>query len=88
MNVPCFTIGSWYDFMNQGSIASLQGRQHDGGPESRGQQQLLIGPWLHGKNNKRNRVGDLTYPDNAQVAVNTLHHNQQYATKIIAPVGK
>ncbi len=65
MNVPCFTIGSWYDFMNQGSIASFQGRQHDGGPESRGQQQLLIGPWLHGKNNKRNRVGDLTYPDNA-----------------------
>ncbi|MCA8995180.1 MAG: CocE/NonD family hydrolase [Planctomycetaceae bacterium] len=26
MNVPCFTIGSWYDFMNQGSIASFQGR--------------------------------------------------------------
>ncbi|MFM7920790.1 MAG: CocE/NonD family hydrolase, partial [Planctomycetaceae bacterium] len=39
MNVPCFTIGSWYDFMNQGSVASFQGRQHHGGAGSRGRQQ-------------------------------------------------
>jgi hypothetical protein len=65
MNVPCFTIGSWYDFMNQGSIASFQGRQHDGGPNSRGSQQLIIGPWLHGRLNKGTKVGELTYPDNA-----------------------
>ncbi len=64
MNVPCFTIGSWYDFMNQGSIASFQGRQHQGGPKSRGRQQLVIGPWLHG-GRKTNRIGDLTYPENA-----------------------
>ena len=65
MNVPCFTIGSWYDFMNQGSIASFLGRQHAGGPNSRGKQQLIIGPWLHGRLNKGNRVGDLVYPENA-----------------------
>ena len=65
MNVPCFTIGSWYDFMNQGSIASFRGRQTHGGPRSRGQQQLLIGPWLHGRLNKGHRVGDLVYPRNA-----------------------
>ncbi|MEO1997365.1 MAG: CocE/NonD family hydrolase [Planctomycetaceae bacterium] len=65
MNVPCFTIGSWYDFMNQGSIASFQGRQHRGGPASRGQQHLLIGPWLHGRLNKSHRTGDLVYPQNA-----------------------
>jgi predicted acyl esterase len=65
MNVPCFTIGSWYDFMNQGSIASYIGRQHYGGKNSRGAQQLLIGPWLHGRLNKGNRVGDLVYPTNA-----------------------
>lgn len=65
MNVPCFTIGSWYDFMNQGSIASFQGRQHRGGANSREQQQLVIGPWLHGRLNKGNRVGDLVYPENA-----------------------
>lgn len=65
MNVPCFTIGSWYDFMNQGSIASFQGRQHRGGQGSRGRQQLVIGPWLHGRLNKGNRVGELVYPENA-----------------------
>ena len=65
MNVPCMTIGSWYDFMNQGSIASYIGRQHQGGDKSRGEQQLVIGPWLHGRLNKGNRVGELTYPENA-----------------------
>ncbi len=65
MNVPCFTIGSWYDFMNQGSIASYIGRQHQGGKNSRGAQQLLIGPWLHGRLNKGNKVGELVYPTNA-----------------------
>jgi len=65
MNVPCFTIGSWYDFMNQGSIASFQGRQFHGGENSRGKQQLIIGPWLHGRLNKGSKVGDLVYPDDA-----------------------
>jgi predicted acyl esterase len=65
MNVPCFTIGSWYDFMNQGSIASFVGREHHGGDNSRGKQWLLIGPWLHGRTNKGSKVGDMQYPDNA-----------------------
>ena len=65
MNVPCFTIGSWYDFMNQGSIASFQGRQHHGGDNSRGKQQLIIGPWLHGRLNKGFKVAELTYPEDA-----------------------
>jgi hypothetical protein len=62
MNVPCFTVGSWYDYMNVGSIRSFIGRQHKGGKHSRGKQQLLIGPWLHGRYNKGNKVGELTYP--------------------------
>ncbi|MBL8814701.1 MAG: CocE/NonD family hydrolase [Planctomyces sp.] len=65
MNVPCFTIGSWYDFMNQGSIASFRGRQMLGGANSRGHQQLIIGPWLHGRLNKTNQVGELQYPETA-----------------------
>ena len=65
MDVPCFTIGSWYDFMNQGSIASFQGRQKNGGENSRGKQQLIIGPWLHGRLNKGHKVGELAYPENA-----------------------
>lgn len=68
MNVPCFTIGSWYDFMNVGSIESYIGRQHRGGPKSRGKQQLLIGPWLHGglQGKNSNKVGEITYPENAK----------------------
>ncbi|MDA1165078.1 MAG: CocE/NonD family hydrolase, partial [Planctomycetota bacterium] len=71
MNVPCFTIGSWYDFMNQGSIASFQGRQHKGGENSVNQQQLIIGPWLHGGSNKSNSIGELVYPENAAFDVPT-----------------
>jgi predicted acyl esterase len=64
MDVPCFTLGSWFDFMCVGSVESFIGRQHRGGPNSRGRQQLLIGPWAHG-GPKDNHVGELTYPANA-----------------------
>ena len=64
MNVPCLTIGSWFDFMNQGSIASFHGRQEKGGPNSRGKQYLVIGPWLHG-GAKGNKIGELVFPENA-----------------------
>jgi predicted acyl esterase len=64
MNVPCFTLGSWFDFMCVGSVESYIGRQHKGGSNSRGKQQLLIGPWAHG-GPKDNHVGELTYPANA-----------------------
>ena len=69
MNVPCFTIGSWYDFMCVGSVESFIGRQHRGGPDSRGKQQLLIGPWLHGGNKVATNIGELSYPENARFAV-------------------
>jgi predicted acyl esterase len=66
MNVPCMTIGSWYDFMCQGSVESYIGRQHRGGPQSQGNQKLLVGPWLHGRFNKGSKVGELQYPENAE----------------------
>jgi predicted acyl esterase len=69
MNVPCFTVGSWYDFMCVGSIDSFVGRQHKGGPNSRGRQQLLIGPWLHGRDKNTNKAGEMTYPENARFAI-------------------
>lgn len=64
MNVPCFTLGSWFDFMCIGSVDSFVARQHHAGPSSRGKQQLLIGPWLHG-GPKDNRVAELLFPENA-----------------------
>lgn len=69
MDVPCFTVGSWFDFMCVGSVESYIGRQHRGGPHSRGSQQLLIGPWLHGRFKETNRTGELTFPENARFAM-------------------
>ncbi len=69
MNVPCFTIGSWFDFMCQGSVASFIGRDKNGGENSRGKQQLILGPWLHGGYPKSNKIGDLVFPENAQFDV-------------------
>jgi len=66
MNVPCFIVGSWYDFMSVGSIDSFVGRQHHGGPNARGFQHLTLGPWLHGSIIKPNEAGALTYPENAR----------------------
>jgi putative CocE/NonD family hydrolase len=66
MDVPCFTIGSWFDFMCQGSVASFIGRQQHGGANSRGKQWLLLGPWLHGRLNKGSKVGELVFPDKTE----------------------
>jgi len=76
MNVPCMTIGSWYDFMCQGSIESYIGRQHSGGIQSKGNQKLLIGPWLHGRFNKGSLVAEMQYPDNA--AIDMVQHMVQW----------
>jgi predicted acyl esterase len=66
MNVPCFTVGSWFDFMNTGSVQSFIGRQHHGGANSRGKQEIVIGPWLHGGSKAGGaKIGDLTIPENA-----------------------
>ncbi|MEP6668410.1 MAG: CocE/NonD family hydrolase [Chthoniobacter sp.] len=69
MNLPCFTIGSWYDFMVQGSVASFVGRQQHGGEKSRGQQHIVLGPWLHGGYPKSNKIGELVFPENAMFDV-------------------
>ena len=72
MNVPCFTVASWFDDpKGDSSIRSFIGRQHLGGTHSRGKQKLLIGPWPHG-GGKNNTVGDLQFPGNASAIVENL----------------
>ena len=66
MNLPTFTLGSWYDYMNMGSIESYIGRQHHGGPGSRSKQKLVLGPWTHGGvHSQSNKVGEIEYPQNS-----------------------
>ena len=48
MNVPCFTLGSWFDFMCVGSVESYIGRQHQAGAELARQAAALdwpLAPW-------------------------------------------
>jgi uncharacterized protein len=50
MDLPCFTVGGWYDLMLQGNIDIFTGlRARSRTPESRQAQRLLIGPWAHGQ---------------------------------------
>ena len=65
MNVPAFITGSWFDFLVDATIRTWIGRQHHGGPNSRGKQQLLLGPWLHGRLNKSFKTGQLVFPEHA-----------------------
>jgi len=66
MNVPCVSIGSWFDFMNIGSIDSYVGRKNKGDVNSRADQRLVIGPWLHGRFKETNVAGEMTFPENAK----------------------
>ncbi|MCE9566885.1 MAG: CocE/NonD family hydrolase, partial [Planctomycetes bacterium] len=54
------------DFMCVGSVDSYIGRHTKGGPNSRGTQQLLIGPWLHGRFKNTNKTAEMEYPENAK----------------------
>jgi predicted acyl esterase len=60
MNVPAVHIGGWFDMFAQGTIDEFVGRQHQGGPGSRGAQKLIIGPWVHDIG--KMPAGDLTFP--------------------------
>ena len=61
MNVPSCSVGSWFDFMCQGSVASFVGRQRLGAEGSAGKQTMVLGPWLHG-GPKENKVSDRARP--------------------------
>jgi predicted acyl esterase len=69
MNVPCFTVGGYFDLMSVGSIESFIGRQHRGDVGSRGKQQLILGPWPHGRPKEINKVGEMVFPENARFAI-------------------
>lgn len=71
MNVPAFIIASWFDFMSRGSIDSYIGRHNHGGPNARGHQWLLIGPWLHGGQKSNPKVAEMEFPQNAGFDMDT-----------------
>ena len=40
-------FGSWYDIFLEGTLSGFEGVNALGGPNARGKQRLLVGPWAH-----------------------------------------
>jgi len=61
VTAPAVHVGGWFDIFQQGTINNFVTRQHQGGEGAKGNQKLIIGPWLHGV---KKDPGDLTLRDN------------------------
>lgn len=67
VNVPIMHMSGWYDLYLGGQVDAFNGIQKNGGPNARGKQRLVIGPWTHGNfiGISGTKQGDLTYPSNS-----------------------
>jgi hypothetical protein len=63
VDVPIYSVGGWYDIFLQGNLDVFTGAQTAGGPNARGKQKLLMGPWSHASAGPT--VGELTFPDDS-----------------------
>jgi putative CocE/NonD family hydrolase len=71
--VPVAHLGGWYDIFLNGTIKNYLGIQARGGGGARGNQKLVIGPWIHGpKNVGAVQVGALTFPGADLVQYNEI----------------
>ena len=61
INAAAVHIGGYFDIFAQGTIDSFVGYQEHGGPNARGKQKLIMGPWTHGVFTEKS--GDLTFPN-------------------------
>ena len=61
ITAPAVHIGGWWDIFQQGTLNNFVTRQHNGGEGAKGNQQLVMGPWLHGP---KANPGDLTLREN------------------------
>jgi len=71
VNVPLLHMGGWYDMFAQATCEAFYDLQYYGGDGARGKQKLLMGPWSHGTIGQK-QVGEITFPDNAIVNLDTL----------------
>jgi len=61
---PIMHVGGWFDPFCSETIDAFNALQSGGGPGARGNQSLVIGPWIHGGTRSR-RQGELVFPENA-----------------------
>ena len=60
-NAPALHIGGYWDIFAQGTIDAFVGYQEKGGPNARGKQRLVMGPWTHGV--LQDKAGQLKFPN-------------------------
>ncbi len=60
VDYPAVHVGGWFDIFAQGTINAFLGYQTKGGPNARGKQKLIMGPWTHGV--LQEKAGELTFP--------------------------
>ncbi len=72
--VPVYHLGGWYDIFLKGTLENFTGIQRNGGSAlARGNQKLVIGPWVHGPTNVgKVEVGELRFPGADQVDYNAI----------------
>ncbi len=64
IDVPALYFGGFYDCFSQGTLDDFTGRQTNGAPRARGNQKLIMGPWVH-INEFSQQQGQLTFPPNS-----------------------
>lgn len=65
VTVPAVHYGGWFDTFSEGTLNNFKIRQESGGPGARGTQKLVMGPWTHGGQGKR-EFGDFELPPEAR----------------------
>jgi len=67
VNVPIMHMTGWYDLYLNGQLDAFVNIQKNGGPDARGKQRLVIGPWIHDNfiGIHGTQQGDLNYPGNS-----------------------
>lgn len=61
IDAPSVHIGGWWDIFAQATIDAFNGYQRHGGPNARGHQKLIMGPWTHGV--LSDKAGEFAFPD-------------------------
>ena len=63
VNVPILHIAGWHDIFLQGQIDAFSGIEKWDGPNAKGKQKLVIGPWVHDITSTE--CGELTFPNSS-----------------------
>ena len=69
VEVPAYGIGGWYDLFLQSTLNNFMGVNEQGRPPGRGNQKVVIGPWIHncGDTGRDTITGAVDFGDAARI---------------------